>query len=348
MDPEATYGAYFQAVTDFLSRRGFQRLRAAVGLRRQRSPECLDFSEILVFLEKHGAFYHPARIEVIGTDFKESFVLNVAVSPAGNAAIQGEFALLEELNRFLPDGYLPQVYGFGEGGGPGARRWLLFLGEWFTDFSEFHLTRHPADGGLGILVWDARNGVFFLSQAQTRRLYRQVALILTAYFDLSSSRHIFPWHHAAGDFVVQCHNGGVALRLITARQFSPIVSRPQVAAESLAEVLFFFLARLSIQTRLDRLEGVGNLAWSDDLAVGETLKGVLMGLKKKHPLLPSRFLDYLGAFSREEIGDFFKAVLETVDHRTPEFSLVSKHLEDHSRLIFDELQRLACEPADTT
>lgn len=348
LDPEATYGAYFEAVTDFLSWRGFHRLREAVGVRRQLSPECLDFSEIRVFLEKHGAFYHPARIEAIGAGFQESFVANVAVSPAGCAAIQGEFALLKELNRLLPEGFLPQVYTFGDGGGPGARRWQLFLGEWFADFSEFHLTHHPADGGLGILVWDARNGVFFLSQAQARQLYRQVALILTAYFDLSNSRHIFPWHHAAGDFVVQCRNGVVALRLITARQFLPIVSSPQVAAESLAEVLFFFLANLSIQTRIDRLEGVGNLVWSDDLAVGETLKGVLMGLEKKHPLLPTRFLEYLGSFSREEMDDFFRVVLETVDHRSPEFSLVGKNLVDHSRFMFDEVQKLACGPANTT
>jgi hypothetical protein len=348
LDPEATYGAYFQAVADFLSWRGFHRLRKAVGGRRQLSPEGLDFSEIRVFLEKHGAFYHPARVIAIAADFQESFVLNVAVSKAGAAAIQREFTLLEELNRFLPDGYLPRVYHFGDGGGPGGTRWPLFLGEWFEGFSEFHLTRDPCDGSLGILVWDARSGVFFLSKAQTRELYRQVAVILTAYFDPSSSRHIFPWHHAAGDFVLRCQNGGLTLRLVTARQFAPIVSEPRAAAESLAEVLFFFLANLSIQTRLDRLEGVGGLVWSHDLAVGETLEGVLMGLEKKHPRLPARFIAYLGSFSREEIADFFKAVLETVDHRAPEFSLVGKHLADHSRLMYDAVQKHACRLKNTT
>jgi hypothetical protein len=348
LNPEATYGAYFEAVTDFLSWRNFRRLREAVGVRRQLSPERLDFSEIRVFLEKHGALYHPARIETIAADYHDAFVLNVAVSPAGAAVIQREFSLIEELNRLLPDGYLPRVYSLGEGGGPGLRHWPLFLGEWFEGFSECHLTRQPADGAPGILVWDASNGVFFLSEAQTHQFYRQVALILTAYYDLSTTRQIFPWHHAAGDFVVQCQNSRLAVRLITARQFSPIVSTPLAPFDAMAETLFFFLANLSIQTRLDRLEGVGALAWSDDLAVGETLEGFLMGLKNKHPTLSARFLDYLGSFSREEIGDFFQAVLKTVDSRAPEFSLISTHLEDHADLMFHAVQKRASETTDTT
>ncbi len=346
-DRAATYGAYFDAVTDFLAWRDFRRLREAVGIRRQISPERLNFEEIRVCLEKHGAFYHPARIETIAADYRESFVLNVAVSPAGDAAIQREFSLLEELNRFRPDGYLPRVYSLGDGGWPGLGRRQLFLGEWFEDFSEFHLTRHPADGALGILVWDARNGVFFLPEAQTCQLYRQVALILTVYFDPSTTRQIFPWHHAAGDFVVRCQNDRLAVRLITARQYSPIVSAPQAAADSLAESLFFFLANLSIQTRLDRLEGVGNLVWSDDVAVGETLNGVLMGLKHKHPALPTRFIHYLGSFAPEEVRDFFQAVLKTVDPHAPEFSLISEHLEDHSRLMFHEVQKRFSDTAGT-
>jgi hypothetical protein len=93
---------------------------------------------------------------------------------------------------------------------------------------------------------------------------------------------------------------------------------------------------------------VGGLVWSHDLAVGETLEGVLMGLEKKHPRLPARFIAYLGSFSREEIADFFKAVLETVDHRAPEFSLVGKHLADHSRLMYDAVQKHACRLKNTT
>jgi hypothetical protein len=348
LGPEATYGAYFDAISDFLGWRDFQRLREAIGSRRQVSPEQLDLSEIQVFLEKHGAFYHPARIETIAAGYGESFVLNVAVSPAGAAAIQREFSLLAELNRLQPDGYLPQVYSLASGGGPGRRRWPLFLGEWFENFSECHLTRRPADGAPGILVWDARDGVFFLSEAQTRQFYRQVARILTAYFDLSTTRQIFPWHHAAGDFVVQCQNERVAVKLITVRQFLPILRPPHAPTESLPETLFFFLANLSLQTRLDRLEGVGDVVWSDDLAVAETLDGVLMGLEDKHPALSGHFIDYLGAFSLEEIGDFFQAVLKTVDSRAPEFSLISKHLGDHSHLMFHAVRKRAAAAAGTT
>lgn len=343
----ATYGAYFNAVADFLGWQCCGRLREAVGRRRKSDPEHLDLLENRVFLEKHGAYYHPARIETVGADCRESFVLNVAVSPAGAGAIQREFSLLAELSRSFPNGYLPTVYSLGEGGN-GACRWQMFLGEWFEGFCEFHLTRRPDNGDLGILVWDARTGAFFLSKDQTRQLYRQVALILTSYFDLQTTQQIFPWHHAAGDFVVHCLKGRLTVRLITARQFPPIVRDPQGVAESLPEILFFFLANLSIQTRLDRLEGVGDLVWSDPVAVGETLKGFLMGLEQKHPALPGHFVDYLSAFSIEEVVEFFQAVLKTFDPRAPEILLVSENLNAHARLMFHEVQKRASVVSNTT
>ena len=91
----------------------------------------------------------------------------------------------------------------------------MFLGEWFSGFNEFHLSRDPATGQGRILVWDYGAGDFFLSPEQAAGVYKEAAKILTAYYNLETFEQIFSWHHAAGDFVLKLEKGRMKVRLIT-------------------------------------------------------------------------------------------------------------------------------------
>jgi hypothetical protein len=78
-----TYGDYFNAAEAFLSENHFQRLTSSVYQQSNTLifPETIE--NVSIFLEKHGEYYHPSKIEVTAKKQKWEFVLNVAVSEAG-------------------------------------------------------------------------------------------------------------------------------------------------------------------------------------------------------------------------------------------------------------------------
>ena len=79
----------------------------------------------------------------------------------------------------------------------------MFLGDWFDGFHEFHLTQQADSDELAMVVWDGATARCLLSEKQAMDLYRKTAMILTACYDPITLCQIFPWHHAAGDFVVR-------------------------------------------------------------------------------------------------------------------------------------------------
>ena len=85
------------------------------------------------------------------------------------------------------------------------------------------------------------------------------AAILTGYFDTRSFAQIYPWHPAAGDFIARIAGDGVAVRLVAARQYGPLVGPPDLPPE---EALLFFFLNLTLRLRVDRLDGVGEVAWA--------------------------------------------------------------------------------------
>ena len=86
-----------------------------------------DIQEIRVHLEKHGEFYHPARIETDVVGGRVSFVLNVAVSDPGKTVINGEFYNLKKLNAEFAESFLPRVYTFGGVTSGSQRKFWMFL-----------------------------------------------------------------------------------------------------------------------------------------------------------------------------------------------------------------------------
>jgi hypothetical protein len=271
-----SYGDYFLGVRSFLE--GAGREAAERALRRRGLPP--RPAEWRVFLAKHGEHYHPARVEASVPGATGEWVVNVALSAAGRALLNREQAILRRLARETPTPFLPEVHGWGEvecrpGVGIG-----LMLAEWFSGFHEFHLTHLP-DGGRGMIVWDAAGGNRLLSPSQVVAVYRQAAYILTSYLELEGFEAIGAWHHAAGDFIVRDHPGEPEVRLVTVREYRPVFGRAPSDLEGLLNACLVFLLQISLRTRLDRLDGTGDMAWAGPEAVGATVDGVLAGLAQK-------------------------------------------------------------------
>ncbi|RLC25512.1 MAG: hypothetical protein DRH21_03875 [Deltaproteobacteria bacterium] len=352
-----TYGEYFYAVRFFLEKDEFKSITSAISQHLNQNIKPEEIQEIHIYLEKHGEFYHPARIETFMNGSRILFVLNAAISSAGKGFIKREFEILNKLNNEFSFSFIPKVYSQGEICIKNKNVGIsMFLGEWFKDFNEFHISQNKykqakTDSSVKIVVWDHEKGNFFLSDDETLELYSQVAMILTCYYNAETFEQIFPWHHAAGDFVIKLQKNNVETKLITVRQYAAMLENKNETAKNntdsdiylMLDALLVFFLNLSIRNRLDRLDGVGEIVWSGNIAVEGTLNGFLKGLSQisYNNLLPDTlavdFINYISCFSKTDLLELCNSIVNTYNPMAPELSVIRKNLKNHVDLLHDAL-----------
>lgn len=354
-----TYGDYFKAASGFFEEDTFTALLNTFATRLQKHIKYNDINEIDIFLVKHGAFYHPARVEINLRSVKLQFALTAAVSLLGKTTLSREYNILQKLNNNFQFSFLPEVYQHKEVSIPGTNQKAGFLiGEWLEDFNEFHLSRNQ-DNQKKIIVWDSENGNYYLSNKEGLELYTQAAAILTCYYNIETFEQIFPWHHAAGDFVVKKKGAKLDLKLITVRQYAsmlePITSSSYNIQDSdyVLEGLLIFFLNLSIRMRLDRLDGVGDIALAEDFALAGTLQGCLHGLrlKSENNIFPEPldkcFKDLLSACTQNNILDLLINIVNTYDPRSSEVSIIKQNLNKHAEVLYDLISKISDNDSNT-
>ena len=347
-----SHGEYFNGIRSFLEQDGCQEFCRVLAQRLQQKVLPGDIQEIQIHLEKHGEFYHPARIVADVFGHKVSFVLNVAVSDTGKKHINGEFDNIKRLNTEFAEPFLPRVYTVGEVTSGSRNIFYMFLGEWFMGYHEFHISHHTSGKQRQVCVWDDRNGRYTLSHGQTLRLYRQAARIMTCYYNVATFENISPWHHAAGDFIVRLDQNSIELRLITVRGYAPLFQdlngqMPGTRnAEQILQAMLIFFLKLSIRMRLDRVDGVGELVWLDPGVVQSTVAGTFDGLSQKpaDPILPDAvatcFQYYLSICSPEDLFELSESIIQTLHPAAPEFPLIKQHLAEHVEMLFQSINEI--------
>jgi hypothetical protein len=345
-EPGLLYGPYLGAVRYLLLRNNCQKILEALAHRLGRPVKLKEVDAIEIRTEKHGAFYHVARADFSVSGQIVSFAVNVAVSDAARAQLERDFSLLRSLTNRYNYKFLPQAYFKGAGlyretGRPS--RWLhMFVAEWFRDYHEFHLHRDKSDSSNRMFVWDRAHGSHYLSKHQCVALYRQGAKILTLYYSWNNFKQIYPWHHAAGDFVLRENKDTVDLRLVTVRDYAAVVdfTSGKKAGKLLALILFFL--HLTIQMRIDRLDGVGNVVWAEDYCLEGVVPGFLEGLtegegrSKRGMPSPAEIHAVLQDFTGEEWLQFLVELLVTYNFSQEELSLIRDHCDGH----IDRLQQV--------
>jgi hypothetical protein len=329
-----TYGDYFCAIRNFLEKNQFEPLRTAISLCISRSPDPADIKDIKICLEKHGEFYHPSRIECLVAGSELSFVLNAAVSDTGKNLVKKECEHLKQLDENFPVSFVPKVYAAGEGRTGTGFEIPMFLGEWFDGYNEFHISEDPSDKTHKIRVWDPEKGAFFLSAEKAEALYRQAAMILTCYYDFETFEEIYPWHHAAGDFVVKFDKNRADLRLVTVRGYGSRFENQDADPSAIPGAMLVFLLNLSIWMRLDRLDGTGDVVWADDISVGATVKGFFQALEARLPdELVGYFRNYLASHSVSDLHDLAESIARIFPPRSPERPVIKNHLKKHIAML---------------
>ncbi len=261
-----TYGQYMSSVSRLLSKNFFMVLRKLLKKQLKPTPELEAASNIEVIAEKHGAFYSVSRLRIRFADDERSFAVNCAFSADQQAFLEVEVRLLANLHARYGLPYIPLP--FISAKAPGL---MLSIAEWFENHHEFHLAP-DASGTPAINVWKQGGGQQLLDVEKITELYAQASKILTLHLDSRSFAQIYPWHHGAGDFVVDESQNPLSLRLITVRGYRPLLARKSDCRDKMLGSLHFFV-NLGIRMRIDRLEGTGELAWAGP----QCLRGVIRG-----------------------------------------------------------------------
>ena len=327
---KVSHGDYFQAIRSYFLKDGVQHLQSALTPSGPTNTPPPSPEQIEVVLEKHGEFYHPARIRVASPVESRSFVLNVAATPVGHECMTNEIQALQKVAPRLQKGSLPEIYGVGQVENPNGQTFRMFLADWFEDHHEFHLSVDPADGRPGIIVWDTRGAPFFLPKDAKADVYAQTAYLLTRAYDFETTRQIYPWHHASGDFVLRPPAKGLDLKLITVRQYAPTLGAADgqdVDMESRLMAAMVFFANLTLRNRIDRLDGTGELAWADDSTVAATVSGFKRAMDEG-PL--SDLVPLLRSYDLDDWVTLLSAVAEQYRLMPAEDALLDRHIEGHA------------------
>ena len=305
--------------------------------------------EVLIRSEKHGALYHFASVEIFIDRQRVKYALNTAVSERGKAWLSHEYFLLGHLGETLNLPYLPRVYFKGQierRVSSGKESLCMVLAEWFEDYHEWHHSMDEKDKAQKLCIWDQRCGHRFASEEESFEIYKQASKILTLYYDTRSFRQIYPWHHAAGDFVVRVRDVKIEVRLTTARGYDPFMGFVEEEDINPLVALIYFFLNLTIKMRLDKLDGIGEAAWAEDYSVHAALEGFLEALhimesEGRYDLGKSEdLLSILKSFTHEELHALIHPLLEAYQEEDPgDFLVIGKNLGDHTEQLFRVIQR---------
>jgi hypothetical protein len=317
-----SYGDYFTAIGTFLTENNHYNLLNALNQVIEPKVSVDAIQAVDIHLIKHGKYYHPSHVLVKIKNEKElSFVLNVAISADGRRIIAQEYQTLKYLNAEFPVSFLPKVFTIGQVFTSFGAPIQMFLGEWFHDFHEFHLSSALVSDSKPnltpnqqcVVIWNDRQDT--LDNHQTLELIQKASMILTFYYNPETSEHIFPWHHAAGDFVVKLGNNKLALKLISARGYIPLIegginsNDKAISIENMLDALLAFFIHLSLQMRMDRVDGVGSMEFYGDDCMAAVVNGFFQGLDLVANMreYPNNFCSaikaYFNAIRSEELVD---------------------------------------------
>lgn len=346
--PKLTYGHYFEALKGFISKDSYSLLIDTVSKKLNKAITLGDINEILIRTEKHGALYHTASIDVIAEETRTKFAVNVAISEKGKEWLRHEFSVLQELNSKFNLPYLPCIYFQGEvkyrSTEDTEESMLMVFGEWLEGYHEFHLSVDKRDSKQKIMVWDVDNGYKYITDEQGREIYKQASKILTLYYDTHDFRQIFPWHHAAGDFVVRMDTENIDVKLITARQYEPMIVFSEDDSVNKYMALVYFFLNLSMRMRLDRLDGVGDIAWADDFYVDGVMEGFFEALKFKERAgtyglgTIEEFIDLLKCFTQDDLECMFNALINACNKAASEVPVMVNNLNRHIKKLYSVIQ----------
>jgi hypothetical protein len=346
--PFLTLKDYFEAIKEFLLKDHGKPLIAVIRKRSNMNIGLEGIRKLLIRSEKHGALYHLASVEIFFGTRSVKLSVSTAVFEKGRDWLTHEFDILKFLDRTFDLPYLPKPYFAGaieRHAGPSKEILSMVLADWFEDYHEWHLSIDKESGKQRVCIWDLKNGHGFASEEESHEIFRKAAGILTLYYDTRNFSQIYPWHHAAGDFIVKRTNGIIDVKLTTARRYESFMGF--FSGENVDPViaLIYFFLNLTVRMRLDRLDGLGDTVWAGNFSVEASTRGFFEALR----IMEAEGRYYLGkvddllsllkSFSPEEIEKLLHSLLEMYRKDEPgDFSIIQSNLKGHVNRLYRVVQ----------
>jgi hypothetical protein len=337
---EVTYRAYMELIQTFVLK-NLSDIQKLISHKTGRSDK---ISSIDLVAEKRGADYFPASVRVHVKNEEYWFVANVALTERGLSRIANDFFLLKELGSTDEAKSLPEVFFISqpldsESSGAGIPN-SIFLAEWFRGYHEFHVSGPKHASTDVFTLWDTDNGYERFKLPVASLLIEKVSYILSRFFDFENFREIYPWHLAAGDFIARLRPEP-DVKLITVRQYQSRIAFKEHSDKSVNQALIFFFANLSVRTRLDRIDGTGELVWLPRQFVKPVMNGFLEALATKKiredtgNSFVNEFVKTMRRLTIQEWAGIFAETLESYNQKASDFKIVESNMVDH---IFDVYQ----------
>ncbi|MDP2755226.1 MAG: hypothetical protein Q8P40_12675, partial [Nitrospirota bacterium] len=135
----------------------------------------------------------------------------------------------------------------------------------------------------------------------------------------------------------------IDVRLTTARRYDALINFDKDTVNPLFALFYFFL-NLSLQMRLDKVDGLGEVVWAEDHCVEATVAGFLEALKLKEekdhcPGSVNEFLHLIKSFSREDLIVSSQPLIDLFSG-TGDFPVISTNLDSHVEKLCAILQNL--------
>jgi len=347
--PFLTLGDYFETIRKFALRDGGRCLIDALRAGAIGEGGLAAIQGIRIRSEKHGVLYHVASVEIVVDDSTVKFAVSTAVSSEAKSCLTNEYEIVKSLYRSLRPSYLPKIYEKGDmicqGGDQPYETLTLMLSEWFEGYHEWHFSSDQADNRQKICIWDLENGHRYASEEEAFEIFRQASRILTLYYDAHTFKQIYPWYHAAGDFVVKTGDDGIHVKLTTARDYRSIMDFfSEDAVHPMIARVYFFL-NLTVRMRLDRLNGVEETIWAGDFIVQAVAEGFFeaLGFMGGKGMLTSdeiqECLSLLQSLAEDDFERLFNPLLALYQEDSPdEFHVIHAHLKGHVGALYRTLQ----------
>ena len=340
---------YFEAIRRFIL---IDQEKPLVRILKERFSNEIDFNsieKILIRSEKHGVLYHLASVEILADDKRTRLAVSTAISEKSRAWLTHEYKTLKFLNRSRKLPYLPEVYFKREVACPPGKKkketLSMFLGQWFEGYHEWHISVDQKDSRQKICIWDLKEGHRYASSEEAFEIFKQISKILTLYYDTIDFNQIYPWHHAAGDFIVKSGDRGIDVKLTTAREYQSIMDYFLKDAVNPMIALIYFFLNLSVKVRLDKLDGVEKMVWAGDFSVRAAVEGFFEALVEMeragtyHLGKAEDLFALLKTFGREEIERLFQPLLDLYRKGDPEdYQTLRPNLESHVSQLYLVLQ----------
>ena len=348
--PFMTLEDFFQAVRGFILSKESRPLTSLLSQFWDREVNLDDIDNVIIRYEKYGTLYQIASIDIVAGGLKTKLAVSAAISLPAKENIGKEYNLLSTLNAQTGLPYLPRIFCIHpwrvEKDGR-VETMVLTLAEWFDGYHEWHFSRDE-EGKDKIVIWDMGAGNRFASDQEAYATIKETSKILTLYYDMDTCKRIIPWHHGAGDFVVNTGQGKVNVRLVTARGYEPFSSLDNSQKIDPSRGLLLFMMELTTKMRLDKWEGVGETTWADSTFVSAAVEGFFQTMKIKETqgecghIKVDNFIASVKALSQDKIEELICLQLDEYQARdTSDYSVIKAHLEEHAQDLVSALQHLS-------